>query len=734
VPPANPDELSGKSRVIPRDSPDSSEVGTPLDVTGRPTKLRAVDLDRFFGPRRIVVIGASETNRRPHTAMWRKLRRWAEANGAEAIPVNPTRDDVEGVRCYHTIFDVPGDIDLAAIVVGDVLPAARDVIERKVPFAVIFAAGFNEVGAEGERLQAELEDLIRSGGTRFMGPNTNLNAFEVYDADRPGRKLALITQSGHQGRPIYQAHESLHVAMSHWAPTGNEADLEFADFAAYFADQPDVGVVAAYLEGFKDGRTLMLAADRAAQRKVPIVAIKVGRTDEGRSMAKAHTGHLTGADDVVSAVFRQFGVTRVDGLDELLDTATMFARTDPPRGATRAGDRADGVCVYSISGGTGAHMADLAAAGGLRLPSLTQPTQDALRQWIPSYLRVSNPVDNGGGPSGDERGRKILDAIVADPNVDLVICPITGALPPMAERLTQDLVDVARTTTKPICVIWGSPTYDSTEYRDTLRPAGIPVFHSFGNCVQAVRAYFDWHAFAARYHSPFAKPVTKVSKAGTWARGVLASSGGTLNEHESKQLLAAYGIPVTDERLCTSRKDAVKAAEKLGYPVVLKASSATIGHKSDRGLVRVGVGSEKQLRAAYDELSAVKGVDGVLVSEQVDSGVETVVGVARDELFGPTVMFGIGGVFLEVLRDVTFRVPPFDKAEARRMIDEVRGAALLRGTRGAPKASIPALVDVIMKVQRLAVDLHDEVAELDINPLVALPKRAVALDALVVRT
>ncbi|MBV9665085.1 MAG: acetate--CoA ligase family protein, partial [Actinobacteria bacterium] len=213
-----------------------------------------------------------------------------------------------------------------------------------------------------------------------------------------------------------------------------------------------------------------------------------------------------------------------------------------------------------------------------------------------------------------------------------------------------------------------------------------------------------------------------------------ASAGRTLTEHESKQILAAYGIPVTEERLCMSRKEAVKAAEHIGYPVVLKASSATILHKSDRGLVRVGVRNEKQVRAAFDELAATKGVDGVLVCEQVEGGVETVVGVAQDELFGPTIMFGIGGVFLEVLRDVTFRVPPFDKAEARRMIDEVQGAALLRGARGGDKASIPALVDVIMKVQRLAVDLHDEVAELDINPLVALPSRAVALDALVVRT
>src|SRR5205807_3845035 len=283
-------------------------------------------------------------------------------------------------------------------------------IEKKAKFAVIFAAGFAEVGGEGERLQSQVAELIAGSDIHLLGPNTNLNAFETFRDDLPGSAIALITQSGHQGRPIFQG-QDLGIAMSHWAPTGNEVDLEFADFAAYFADQPQVGVVAGYIEGFKDGRTLMLAADHAARGGVPIVAVKVGRTDEGRSMAKAHTGHLTGSDAVISAVFRQFGVTRVDGLDELLDVAAALARTAPPSGA--------GVCVYSISGGTGAHMADMAAAAGLRVPELSKATQEQLHEWIPPYLRVSNPVDNGGAPSGDWRGRKILDAIVADPNVGM---------------------------------------------------------------------------------------------------------------------------------------------------------------------------------------------------------------------------------------------------------------------------------------------------------------------------
>jgi acyl-CoA synthetase (NDP forming) len=669
-------------------------------------KLRDVDLDRFFRPRRVVVIGASDTERKPNTALWRKVRTWGEARGAEVLPVNPNRETIDGLPCASSIHEIDGDIDLVAILVGDVLPAMQDVIDRKVAFAVVFAAGFAEVGADGEALQRRLEAMIAAGDTHVLGPNTNLNAFEVYNEVLPGKRLALITQSGHQGRPIYQAHEELGIAMSHWAPVGNEADLEFADFVKYFADQPGTGVIAAYIEGFKDGRTVMLAADHAAQRGVPIVCVKVGRTDEGRSMAKAHTGHLTGADAVVGGVFRQYGITRVDGLDQLTETSALLARAAKPGG--------DGVCVYAISGGTGAHMADLCAAAGLRLPDLTDATQTALHEWIPGYLRVSNPVDNGGAPSGDWRGRKILDAIVADPNVDLVICPITGALPSMANQLCQDLADVSETTDKPLCVIWGSPTYDSDAYR-TLRAAPkLTVFHTFGNCVQAVKAYLDYHDFLGRYRSPNFAAKTSPRTIGR----------GALDEHASKQLLTDYGITVSRDILCATPAEAARAAGAIGYPVVVKACSAKVLHKARLGLVRVGLTTAAQVKAAAAEILEHKKVDAVLVSELVTGGVETVIGVAHDELFGPTIMFGLGGVFVEVLKEVTFRVPPFSKEEAKRMVTEVRGASML--------PAIGPIVDAVMKVQRLALDCGDSLAELDINPLLARKKDAVALDALVV--
>lgn len=711
----------------------------PVDVSGRPLRLRDVDLDTFLHPSTVVVIGASEAPGKPNSAMTLRIKQWADAHGASFFPVHPVHESVLGVRCFRSVDDVPGDLDLAVILTGKAVESFEEVVARKAKFAVIFAAGFSEVGAEGEALEARLGELVAGAETHLLGPNTNLNAFSDFE-DLPGPSIALITQSGHQGRPVFQGQE-IGIALSHWAPTGNEVDLEFADFARYFADQPEVGVVAAYIEGFKDGRTLMLAADHAARLRKPLVVVKVGRTDAGSSMAKAHTGHLTGADAVVSAAFRQFGVTRVDGLDELLDTSAAFARTGPPGG--------DGVCIYAISGGTGAHMADLASAAGLRLPPLTPETQEALHDGlIPAYLRVSNPVDCGGPPVTTPAGRRILDLILADPNVDVLICPITGALDMMSRPLAHDLVAVAETTDKPIFVVWGSPVGTERAYTEVLLGSRLPVFRTFANCVGAVRAYLDYWRFAGTFHSPFASAPTEPAAGARRAARLLAQAepGAALSEVASKQVLRAYGVRSSKEHLCTTATEAAAAAERVGYPVVMKAVGATLTHKSDLGLVRLGVDSARAVRATFTDLTrrgrraAGRGgqVDGVLVSETVTGGVEMVVGIAQDALFGPVVMCGLGGVFVEVLGDVSFRVPPFGRDEADRMVRELRGAPLLDGVRGAKPVDREALLDVIMGVQRLALDLAgpsapDGIAELDLNPLVVRPRGAVALDALVVR-
>ena len=706
------------------------------DVSGRPLALRDVDLDVFLHPRSVAVVGASDASRKPNTLMTARIKAFADANGAAFYPVTPSYPEVQGVATYASIADVPGDIDLAVLLTGAerVVDNFDEAVHKKARFVVIFSAGFSEIGPAGEALEARLTELARGGDTRLLGPNTNLNAFSDFRDDLTGPAIALVTQSGHQGRPIFQGQE-LGIRLSHWAPTGNEVDLEFADWARYFADQPEVGVIAAYIEGFKDGRSLMLAADHAAKLRKPLVIVKVGKTDAGASMAQSHTGHLTGSDAVTSAVFRQFGVTRVDGLDELLDVSATFARTKKPKG--------DGICVYAISGGTGAHMADMASAAGLRLPTLTKKTQAVLHDGlIPSYLRVSNPVDCGGPPVMTSAGRKILDAIVADPKVHVLIVPITGALESMSGPMARDLVAVSETTDKPIFVVWGSPVGTEPAYVDTLLGSRLPVFRTFANCVRAVRAYLDYWEFVDRYDSPFDDAPTKALAAAKKARAILAAAapGRALSEYASKQVLRSYGIKTTNDILCRTPAEAVKAAKAIGFPVVMKVSSPDLLHKSDAGLVRVGVVAPKEVRAVHEEL-LVKArradrkarIEGVIVSEMVSGGVETLVGISHDPLFGPVVTVGLGGIFVEVLHDVTFRVPPFHRDEAQGMIDELQGAAVLRGVRGAKAVDEQALVDTIMKVQRLALDLADDVAELDINPLVVRPRGVVALDALVVR-
>ena len=669
-----------------------------LDISGRATSLRSIDLDTFFRPRRVAVVGASDSNERTNTALTRKIALWAERQGATVYFVNPNRPFVDGRPCAKTLTDIAERLDLVAILVGEPLPILRDAVAAKARFAVVFAAGFAEVGAKGERLQDQMEQIIESGELHVLGPNTNLNAFEVFRDDLPGKAIALITQSGHQGRPVFQGQE-IGIKLSHWAPTGNEADMESADFINYFSALEHTGAIACYIEGFKNGRTLQLAADAAARRKVPIVAVKVGRTDEGASMAKAHTGHLTGSDDVVSAVFRQYGVQRVDGLDQLLEISAALARTRAPapdaiRRLTRGGSGR--VCVYSISGGTGAHMADMVAAAGLELPSLTKASQVRLHEWIPPYLRVSNPVDNGGAPVGDWRGPKIIETMLADPTVDLLLCPISGAVPSMADKLCEDLVAASATTDKPIFVVWGSPVGTEEAYTSTLLGSAVPTFRTFTNAVMAANAYFDHHRFAASYQSAFTRPALRATPARRKAVPLLAPGGvprprgAALSEQDSKALLRAYGIAVPKERVAASPGEAAKAAKKVGFPVVMKIVSADIPHKSDLGLVAVGVRDQDDARRTYKRLmtAAKKAapdatVDGVLVAEMVE-GIETVVGIASDDLFGPVVMFGLGGVLVEVLRDVTFRVPPFTVRDAAAMLDELRGTELLHGVRGRP--------------------------------------------------
>ncbi len=697
--------------------------------------LRQVDLDRFFSPRSLALYGASETPGNPGAGMTRFMLKWAEHRGDVQVHlINPNRDQVFGYPCVKSMASVPADVDLCAILVSDVLPAVRAAVERHARFVLVFGAGFNEAGEEGRTNQRKLEELIQGSDTRLFGPNTVLNAFDIRNAEllEDQRGIGLITQSGHQGRPVFQAQEN-GTALAYWATTGNEADVEFADVARFFMQRPEVGVITAYVEGFRQGRTMLQAADYAAQSRTPIVVIKVGRTAAGSAMAMSHTGKLTGDDGVTNGAFRQSGVIRVDDIDELIEVSQLLVRSSSPRG--------DGVCLYSISGGTGAHLADVCSAAGIRLARLSPSTQQRLHELIPANLDVSNPVDSGGHPTGDERGIKILEILVADPDVAVLICAITGATPPMSDVFAADLARIAETTDKPICVIWSSPVGTEPAYRETLLGSHrVIVFRNFRNCARAVAEYLRYHHFVDAYTSPYGKPVE--SSASMHARETALSmltTADQLSEVSAKELLAAYGVPISRDEVVASPDNAVSTAHRFGYPVVIKGLHSAAPHKSEMGLVRLGIDSDSAVRQAFVEVSEVmhsldsRGQShGVLVSEQVRSGEEMIVGITADPVFGNAVMVGAGGTAAELIHDVQFRVPPFLRSEARRMVEDLRFYPLLDGYRGRAPLDVDALVDIIMAFQQLAVDLEGVVDSVEANPVIVREQGAVAVDALVI--
>ncbi|MHB8511800.1 MAG: acetate--CoA ligase family protein [Actinomycetota bacterium] len=679
------------------------------------------DLKHFFHPRTIAVIGATDDKSRPGYHLLKKVIARSARDGGTVYGVNPRLQQVEGVACYPTLNDVPGELDVVVVMINDAERGVRDAVARKARFAIVFTAGFREVGAEGATREEALAKIARDGGVRLFGPNTNVNAFELFP-DLEGPKVGLITQSGHQGRPIAQGVE-LNIPIKYWAPTGNEADLEFADFVEFFVDDPEIAVIAAYIEGFKSIPRLRQAAEKAARAGKPIVLVKVGRTEAGQKMAMAHTGHLTGSDAVHDAFFKQYGIVRVDDLDELLDTAAMFTRLRKPSG--------DGIGIYAISGGTGAHMADLCAWGGLKLPTLEQKTQEKLRTLIPDYLTVSNPVDNGAqAVRKPGQNKMLIETVLEDPNIDLLLCPITGILPSMSKIVTGDIVDAYRSASKGIVAIWGSPVTDEDGFR-SLVAGQVPMFRSFRACVAGLRRYLDYWSFQTSF-----EPRSVSSNVGP-----LGKERMPLSELESAQIAARYSIAFPQTELVSSSESAEKAARSFGERVVLKACGSSILHKSDAGLVKVGVAIDG-VRKAFEDLDSKartmtggEGYDGILVQEMIDGGEEVIAGATRDPQFGPVVLFGLGGIFAEVLKDVSLRVAPLTQDDAMGMIRQIKGFPLLDGARGRPKADVDALVELLMNVSSMALEL-DDVLEIDLNPVLAKPagQGVIALDALIVRS
>ena len=717
----------------------------------------------------------------------------------KVFPVNPKYDELGGYKCFKSILDVPGPVDLALLAVNYklVLPVLKDCVKKGVKFATVFSSGFAEAGEEGKVLQKQIAELAKESGMGVCGPNCQgsvnlkekaIGGFSASLGMRPLRvgPIGYVTQSGALGYSLFSLALEAGVGFSHIASTGNEVDLHTLDFMEYILEDPDTKMIISYLEGIKDGRQFARMGDRALELGKPIVALKVGRSEIGQKAASSHTASLTGSDEVIDAFFRQKGIIRVPDLEPMIDIAALMQSIPAlPEGK--------GLGVITTSGGGGILVADEAVDLGLALPELSPAAKEAVMKVVPDYGSALNPVDVTAQVINEAEGfMSVLETMEQLPEIHAFVIVVTQITGEQGMQMARDIVKMSRRSKKPITVSWTTAEQLVGDQLKVLSEGGVQYFKSPVRAVRAMGALMNYSVFRKehlenvleardereliaggevsrderpavtagrkaveerkvvrerkvvweRKASEEGEAVQQRTEVQKKARSLLSRTGASLTEHEGKELLSLYGIPVTKEEVATSEKDAVGIAEEIGYPVVMKIDSPDILHKTEAGGLKLGIASADEVRASFSEImenarkykSEAK-VNGVLVQEMVREGTEVIVGVKNDPQFGPTILFGLGGVFVEILKDVSVRVAPITRQDAFEMIKEIKGFNILAGARGRAKADIEAIADVLFRVSRMTLDLEDSIAELDINPLIVLPegKGTRAADALVIK-
>jgi acetyltransferase len=664
-------------------------------------------LQPLFRPDRLAVIGAST---KPEKMGFQIFRNILEAGfGGQVIPVNPKGEVILGVPSVKSVEDIPSGTDLAVVIIpaASVPPTILQLGERKVRAAIVITGGFAESGAEGARLQEELGRNAARCGIRVVGPNCQGVNYPHHGlcASWPlitqRGAMAIASQSGTVGAALADWASEEKLGFSAFVSMGNRVDVDEADLIEFFAADPNTKVITLYIEGVKDAPKF-LAAVKKCQK--PIVIFKAGRTEQGRKAAESHTRSLAGKDEVYDAVFQQFGIYRASSLEELYDFSKALAYVPPP-----AGPR---MLIVTSSGGSAIIATDVAEENGFRVSPLPESVASQLRGILPPHCIVGNPLDLTG--DGDaERYRKVIAASRDHYDVVTTIFgdPISGASTIM-EPGRHDLV-----------VYIGGADVERAE-RLLFHQKGIAVFPTPERGVKALAC----HARFARHRFPRATEETASP----------ASAGTSLSPADSMGFLAREGIDVVPSRHARTEEEAVAAAREVGYPVAVKLNSLDVTHKSDVGGVILNVQNEAGVRKAVQKLASIgerlrAHQGGVLVSAMAKSGREIIIGVTRDLQFGHAVMFGMGGILVEVLRDVSFRIVPFSEKDAAEMIDETRGAKLLDGVRGNKPADVAALRQLLVQVSDL-VAKHGEIDEMDLNPVIVYEKGLTVVDARVVLT
>lgn len=695
---------------------------------------RMNSLAPLLAPKSVALIGASDD---PQRIGGRPLRYLREGGFAGAIyPVNPKRETVQGLRSYASLADLPATAEVAILAVpaAGTLDAVRACAAHKVKAAIVFSAGFAEADEAGRAAQEEMTGIARESGMRLLGPNC-LGVFNpaagwygtfsvILDGSlvKPG-PVGIVSQSGAYGSHIAHLARQRGMGIGTWITTGNECDVDVAEALRWTVEQPDINVVMAYAEGIRNREVFIDALETARRMEKAVVLTKVGRSEVGARAVSSHTAALAGSDTVFDAILRQYGVWRARTTTEQLDVAQACAR-----GIYPAGNR---IGIFTLSGGFGIQMADDAEAAGLDVAPMPEDAQRELKAMLP-YASPRNPVDGTAQALTDlPLMTSYIAAMLERGGYDFFTGIFGSGLtnPTFAGRLRDVLETAARASRKTIMSLtMSAPTDIVRSYEEK----GFIVNEDGSALMTALGAL-------VHFRRSFDRARTKTAERAAAAAVDLGE--GPLSEHAAKAILSRAGIPFPVEALARPGEDVGSVAARVGFPCVIKIGSPDIAHKTEIGGVVVGIKDEAEAREAGVAILARAArqrpdarIDGLLVSPMVAGGVEVIAGVSTDSTFGPVVMFGLGGIFVEVLKDVTFRAAPFDVEEAHRMIREIRGYPMLEGVRGAPPADTDALADMLSALSRFAAVNAGSLDSIDLNPVRVLErgKGVVALDALIV--
>jgi acetyl coenzyme A synthetase (ADP forming)-like protein len=707
-----------------------------LSQPHEPARPARRSLDAILRPGSIAVIGAS---RRPGTIGYQIVDNLL-LHGFEGTvyPVNPSAPSIHSIRAFASVADLPEVPDLAVVVVPkeSVLPVVEECAAAGVPGVVVISAGFKEVGGTGIARERKLLEVVRGHGMRMVGPNCmgvintsgemSMNA-TFAPSMPPAGPIAFMSQSGAMGVTILDYAAEYGIGVSQFVSMGNKADVSGNDLLGYWCDDDEVGVILLYLENFGNPRRFTRIAREVTRRK-PVIAVKAGRSRAGARAASSHTGAMAAMDVATDALFAQCGVLRVDTVEELFDAAMAFGNAPMP-----AGPR---VAIVTNAGGPGIIIADACEARGLEVAPLSPDARRRLREMLPEEASVANPVDMIASARAEEYG-SVLEIVLADQEVDAVIAAFVPPLGVDAGDVARAIRAVAEGAPKPVmAVLMGREGLPRGMAE--LHEARIPAFifpESAARALAAMEKYRRWRARPAGEVRRF-EDVDR-ERAARVMREAAAGGAALLPVPQAFEVLEAYGIPVAPYRVVRDAEEAAAAASELGLPAVLKAVAPGLSHKSEAGAVALELDEPDAVRDAYREMEVRSAswpdgvvMSGAVVQPMVRGGRETIVGMTLEPNFGPLIMFGLGGVYVEALGDVAFRIQPVTDVDAREMLTAIRGAPLLQGIRGEPGVALERLAEVLERLSQL-VGEHPQIRELDVNPFLAFPEpdRCVAVDA-----